>query len=142
MNAINSLARALAEQKFTDAVERASDWARVARPVIIAWYKLDDIRGELSSAAYEFRGDKKWNEPKAYDERAMRDASSDLAKPMDDLNATISGIRDDFICDEHNRATPAVWTEQAEDDFEEFCEALEREVPSVDAVMKRIGDEL
>lgn len=132
-------------------VEQINDWVRVARPVIKAYYALDDIHSDLISARFAFRGPKRWNEPQEYDERAMEDAARELIKPRDNMLAIVEGIRSDCISDHYQSGpgTPeptdpilrTAW-DVAEDEAAEFNEAVERNVISVDAALKIVAGEL
>lgn len=126
---------------LSEAIAQASDWVRVAKPVILAYFAMDEIDSALRSAAYDFRGDKRWNEPKGHEERTMDEARAELRPSMANLMLIVEGIRDNFICD----ATPQhpSGDDEAEwDAHEEFREALEAGVPGVVATVKKIGDEL
>lgn len=143
MNAVSSLSIDLAEAKLAAAVAEASGWVRVATPVIKAMFALDDTQGDLRAAGYDFRGGRNWNAPKRQEERVMDEAEGYVDEARIKLYEMIDGIRDDFRCDAlHSYPQPNGNDEDEWDAYEAFTEELDRQLPTVASVIKRIGDEL
>lgn len=141
MNAVSSLAIDLAEAKLVAAVAEASGWVHIATPVIKAMFALDDAQGDLRSARFEFRGHKRWNEPMTTDERTMEEAFTYVDEARIKLFEMIDGIRDDFRCDAlHSFPQPTGDDDDQWTAYEAFTEEFDRQLPTVDAVVKMIGD--
>lgn len=145
MNAVNALARDAAEQQLQEAVARASKWVDQAKPVILAYFVLEDQADEPISKA--LRGDPTAFEcysKRSPDALTWHDARDIVRGAATELFKMLDGIRDNFLCDERSAASPfnGSYTEADEEAYEAFDEALEREVPSVAATVKKIGDEL
>ena len=145
MNAVNSMARDAAEQKLKDAVDRASKWVDQAKPIILAYFVLEDQAEQPIALA--LRDDPTAFAPyakRSCDARTWHEAREIVRSAATDLFKMLDGIRDNFLCDERSAASPfhGSYTEADEEAFEAFDEALEREVPSVKAAVKKIGDEL
>jgi hypothetical protein len=141
MNAVSALSLDLSEAKLAAAVAEASGWVRVATPIIKAMFALDDAQADLRSAKYDFRGKKRWNEPAAYDERAMKEADDIVDEARLRLFEMLDGIRDDFRCDAlHSFGEPADGDDDAWGAHEALVEEFDRQLPTVDAVVKQVGD--
>ncbi|MFK4794919.1 hypothetical protein [Sphingobium sp. ZW T5_29] len=115
----------LVTPNIADAIAKANQWVVTAKPVIRAWFALDDIAGDLFEA----------------DQRTRDEARGLLRKPRDEMYRMIEGIRDDFRCDHvmyaSDDADEAEW-----DRVEEFNDELDRGMASVAAAIKQVEAEL
>ncbi|WP_420137864.1 hypothetical protein [Sphingomonas sp.] len=136
MNALTNITA----DPLVQAVARANDWLRVARPVIKAYFALEDIEGDLGSAGLGFRGDKRWNEAKAWDERTMDEARDLLRKPVSEMQELIEAIRQTAIDDEMPRWTQGCDVDAVDAEYERYEQAM-ADVLSVKAAIKIVADE-
>lgn len=115
----------IAAPNIADAIAKANQWVAAAKPVIRAWFALDDIAGDLFTA----------------EQRIRDEARGLLRKPRDEMYRMIEGIRDDFRCDHvvhaSEDADDAEW-----DRVEEFNDELDRGMVSVAAAIKQVEAEL
>lgn len=116
---------ALTIPNIADAIAKANQWVAAAKPVIRAWFALDDIAGDLFTA----------------DQRIRDEARGLLRKPRDEMYRMIEGIRDDFRCD-HVMHGNSDMTEAEWDRVEEFNGELERGMVSVATAIKQVEAEL
>lgn len=145
MNAFSTIAADPVETAIT----KASEWVRVATPIIKAYLALDEIDGDMSSAAIDARGNRRWNAPVAYDERVIEEARGEVKDAREALYKIIEGIREDLICDSwlNEPAGPLGDTPEARDVYDARCDECEAfndrlkvETISVDAALHQIGD--
>jgi hypothetical protein len=133
------------------AIERANDWVRVARPIIKACFLMDDAHLELSRARLD--------DPKGFASygqmspaaRDWAEADRHIDRCREELNGMLEGIRDNALCDERmsgpQESEPAdpiarqVW-DNAWVDTEEFNDQLDRDVMSISAAIKLVENEL
>jgi hypothetical protein len=132
---------------ITAAVSRANDWLRVARPVIQAFFALEDIEGNLGQAGHQFAPNRRWNQPKEFDEQTMQEAREILRKPTAEMQELIEAIRETFIADampsqplRSVNPTDADW-DAYDAEYERFEQAM-TEVLTVQAAIKIVAEEL
>ena len=115
----------LVTPNIADAIAKANQWVDAAKPVIRAYFAVDDAACLLFDAQ----------------DRIKEEARGILRKPCRDLSDMIGGIRDDFRCDHvmhgHSDMTDAEW-----DAVEEFNDELARGMVSVAAAIKQVEREL
>jgi hypothetical protein len=127
------------------AIEAANAWVNTARPIIKAWFQLDEAHLHVSRA--------RLSDPKgfaAYHKmspaaRTWEEAQSLIDKCRAELFEMLGGIRDNFICDERmegpsidepeGAAEQRAW-DNAWSDSEEFNDEIERGCMSVDAAIR------
>lgn len=115
----------LVTPNIADAIAKANQWVAQAKPVIRAYFTLDDVAADLFSA----------------DDRIREEARSILRKPIRELMDMIDGIRDNYRCD-HVMHGASEMTEAEWDQVEEFNDELERGMVSVAAAIKQVEREL
>ncbi|GHH09230.1 hypothetical protein GCM10008023_05620 [Sphingomonas glacialis] len=138
MNAI-SFAPPVA-QTLQEAIAAANLWTATARPIAKAMFALQDAQSDLVTARFTARGEKRWNEPQAWDEYALKSASDEIDKPINELFGHIEGIRDSVMCDNYRSLSFDASDEEC-DVVGVFNDDLDRSVLSVDAFVKQMGDE-
>lgn len=130
MNAVNTLLRTDQEASFYAAVERADAWLDLARPIIVASLKLEDIEADIvRGSSFDYKD-------AAY--RTLSEGRRYVTEARQQLEQMLEGIRDDFIADE--RKTDARNEAEAED-FDNFNDGLDGEVLTVANAVKRIERE-
>lgn len=126
---------------FMAACERADKWIDAARPIIKTMFAIEDASGEhLFEAKIAARGDRRYDAPKTTGERTYEEAQSYLATAHTCLFEMLDGIRADFLADEM-LPQPTTDDEQAWTYRDEFSDALDEAVTSVDDAVKQIGKE-
>ncbi len=115
----------LTTPNIADAIAKANQWVAAAKPVIRAYFAMDDIASDLFSA----------------DDRIREEARGILRKPIRELMDMIDGIRDNYRCDHvihpSDNADEAEW-----DRVIEFNDELDRGMVSVAAAIKQVEREL
>lgn len=115
----------LATPNIADAIAKANQWVDAAKPVIRAYFAVDDAACELYAA----------------DRAICQEARGILRKPMIDLSDMIEGIRDNYRCD-HVMNGDSDMTDAEWDRVEEFNDELDRGMVSVATAIKQVGAEL
>lgn len=115
----------LAPPNIADAIAKANQWVAAAKPVIRAYFAIDDVACDLYAA----------------DRAICEEARGILRKPLRDLSDMIDGIRDNYRCD-HVMHGETGMTDSEWDAVEAFNEELERGMVSVAAAIKQVEAEL
>lgn len=132
------------------AIEAANAWVNTARPIIKAWFQLDEAHLHVVRARLD--------DPKGYGSyhkmspaaRTWEEAQSLIDKCRSELFEMLGGIRDNFICDERmegpsiDEPTDPIERQAWDDawsDSEEFNDEIERGCMSVDAAIKLVESE-
>lgn len=132
------------------AIEAANLWVDTARPIIKAWFQLDEAHLHVSRA--------RLSDPKGFaayhkmspNARTWQEAERHISACRDELFEMLGGIRDSFICDERMEG-PSIdepkhpverqaW-DNAWSDSEEFNDELERGCIGVDAAIRLVEGE-
>lgn len=115
----------LVTPNIADAIAKANQWVAAARPVIRAYFALDDIMADLFDA----------------DKRIRDEARAIVRKPFNEMHDMIDGIREDFRCD-HVMSGNSDMTDAEWDQVEEFNDELDRGMVSVATAIKQVEREL
>lgn len=134
MNAVNSLVRDQQEARAQAAVEAANKWVDAARPMFMAFFKLDDINDDL-------RWCRAITDQNDYDERVGREAASYVWKAAKALREIITGIRDDFIADQSYKHPAQCATEEEWEERDRLADFIGEETISVDQAEKQMERE-
>ena len=134
MGAVNTLLRDQQEARAEAAVEAANKWVDAARPMFMAFFKLDDINDDLRWC----RGIK---EPTSADELGGREAARHVWKAAKAMREIIAGIRDDFIADQMPPQPASTATEEEWEERDRFSDFVAEEVISVERAEKRMERE-
>lgn len=112
----------LVTPNIADAIAKANQWLITARPIIAAYYGLDQIDADLICGC---------------DERTSRDARQPVERCMSKMLDLIEDIRSEAIADQwwhaSDNADEAEW-----DAVEEFNDALTAAVPTVAWALKNV----
>lgn len=128
MNAVNAMLRDQQEAELERAVEAADQWLDLARPIIMAMFKLEDIESEITGFGCDYE---------AHRARTLRWAACEIGKARSELDAMLDGIRDDFIADQRRSWTSGLSEEEGEA-IDAFNDALDDETLSLADAHKRI----
>jgi len=115
----------LVTPNIADAIAKANQWVAQAKPVIRAYFALDDILCDLIDA----------------DKRIRDEARAIVRKPFNEMHQMIDGIREDHRCD-HVMSGNSDMTDAEWDQVEEFNDELERGMVSVATAIKQVEREL
>lgn len=115
----------LVTPNIADAIAKANQWVAQAKPVIRAYFAMDDIASDLFSA----------------DDRIREEARGILRKPIREMYDMIDGIRENHRCD-HVMSGDTGMTDAEWDAVEEFNDELERGMVSVATAIKQVEAEL
>lgn len=131
MNAVNAMLRDQQEAKLEAAVAAADKWLDLARPIILASFKLDDLESEITRGC-SYPGDHRAT--------ILREAAAYLCKASGKLQDMLDGIRSDFIADESLSWSKDL-SEDAGDAVDAFNDALSDETLTVKDAIKRVENE-
>jgi hypothetical protein len=137
MNAVNAIVRDAAEAKALAAVAAADKWLDAARPIILAYFKLDDIQSELNTAhGLAYRNP-------SYEQRIVREAGGYVAKAREELFGMLEGVRDDFVADQMlpQPAHDVPYSDPEWEARDAFSDHVNDETLSVKDAIKRIERE-
>jgi len=118
---------------LANAIAVANDkWTTVARPIVKAWLLLEEARCELNHAwvAASKAGQRVYDEAKGYTKSASND-----------LRAMLEGIRDNAYCDHCMGQLTDDSSDEEWDIREEYNDALQTGIMSVDAFISMVEDE-
>jgi hypothetical protein len=133
------------------AIEAANAWVNTARPIIKAWFQLDEAHLHVIRA--------RLGDPNGYGSyhkmspaaRTWEEAHRLIDKCRGELFEMLAGIRENAICDERmegpsidepeGAAEQRAW-DNAWSDSEEFNDEIERCCMSVDAAIRLVEGEL
>lgn len=121
MNAVNALARDQSQADFDARLAAANGWIDTARPIIVAYFKLDEIDFEIRRDMPDGPGN----------ERTAKEARRYVAKARQELFEMIDGIRCDFLADELPPQPRPGAGEHEWDARDAAADALEAEVISI-----------
>lgn len=130
MNAVNTLAREQVEADVAARIAAADKWLDTARPIIVAYFKLDELDFEIRRDMPEGAGN----------ERTAKEACGSVTKARRELFDLLDGIRSDFIADQ-TPPQPVGDGDAAWDAFEAISEPLNAETVSVAGAIKRVEQE-
>lgn len=125
MNALNAMLREQQEARAAAAIAKASTWTRAAQPLLRAYINLC----EANADTHRFDG-----EPAS----DARDIITDAASRLRD---EIESVRDRFIMDAQGQA-PAGNDEATWGAYDELCEAVGCETPTIDQAVKATAREM
>lgn len=131
MNAVNAMLRDKQEAKLEAAVEAADQWLDLARPIIMAMFKLDDLESEVTRGC-SYPGDHR--------SRVLREGAGYISKAAANLQDTLDGIRGDFVAD-NSKSWSRDLPESEGDAVDAFNDALSDETLSVKDAIKRVEAE-
>lgn len=112
----------------TTAIAAANKWVDAARPIIVAYFKLDDMECELFQALDHGRDGK---EARGY----IREARESLFGMLD-------GIRDDFIADQLPKQPPQDAPDSAWEERDNFSDELQSDVISITEALNIVSREI
>jgi hypothetical protein len=126
------------QARLAEAVERASQWFEVARPVMAAMFAIEDAEIGLERLKDKARSDGNADLHLLY-----AGAARELSKPADALFAMLDRVRKDHV-DAALPVRPGAGTpeeiEAFEDEWDAFNDALSEEVVSIEAAIERAKD--
>jgi hypothetical protein len=122
-------------QRAIAAVEATDKWLDAARPIIKAYFALDDLSNDL-------RFTRGLDKPGDYDSRIGREASSYVHDAAENLREMLDGIRSDFIADAIHPYPASDASEAEHDAYAEFEIYVTDETLSVANAIKRVEAEV
>lgn len=132
MNAVNALVRDQQEAHLDTAVAAANKWVDLARPIIIASFKLDDLESEIVRGTSFDSRDHRY--------RTLAEAARSVCKARRELDAMLESVRDDFISD-NTRAWERGLSEAESDAVDAFNDALSEETIGLADAVKMVERE-
>lgn len=132
MNAVNAMLRDQQEAELAAAVVAANEWLNLARPIIMATFKLEDLELEIT------RGSSFRHHDHGY--RTLSEARGYIESAREKLNEMLEGIRDDFLADNSKRWMRDL-PEAEGDAIDAFNDALGEETLTIAQAVKIVESE-